>query len=194
MATVILNNDKDVERANSAEKLRVRQSTTINNLLVAYPDALPDDFKFVFHDDLRYIRKGGEASDKCYCGLVPFFGGQEHLELALLQWDLLVENIPTFDSKGEFVKFDAPTDLLHKFARDTASADKEVRAWLNAIIDKFKDVSKYKFVKSEFMSKTTTGRVFPNIILGIVEKQFSSKRDFHLDFPLSLLLILLLTL
>lgn len=183
MATVILNNDKDVERADSAKKLRVRQSTTINNLLVAYPDALPDDFKFVFHDDLRYIRKGGEASDKCYCGLVPFFGGQEHLELALLQWDLLVENIPTFDSKGEFVKFDAPTDLLHKFARDTASADKEVRAWLNDIIDKFKDVSKYKFVKSEFMSKTTTGRVFPNIILGIVEKQFSSKRDFHFGFP-----------
>ena len=142
MATVIVNNDSKVEVANGNENMRLRNSMSIDNLLVAFPDKLPDDFMLKFHNDLRYQRNRTEWSDKCYCGLVPFYNGAEHIEFAMLQWDLLVEDIATVNANGEFAGFVTPNDELHTYARSTASADITIEAWMQGIAKHFNDNAK----------------------------------------------------
>ena len=144
MATVILNNDAKVQVANGSNNMSLRNAMAITNIITAYPDKLPDDFKLVFHNDLRYMKRDKSFSENCYCGLVPFFNGKEHLEFAMLQWDLLIDDIATFDAKGEFVAFSTPNDELHTYARRTASADVTVENWMQGIAKNFTNVADYK--------------------------------------------------
>lgn len=170
MATVIVNNDANVQVANGGENMRLRSSMSIDNLLVAFPDKLPDDFMLKFHNDLRYQRNRTEWSDKCYCGLIPFYNGVEHIEFAMLQWDLLVEDIATVNANGEFVGFSTPNDELHTYSRSTASADITVEAWMNGIAKHFNDrVNDYKFTKLSYLCKYES-RLYTRVLLGIVKK------------------------
>lgn len=173
MATVIVNNDSNVQAANGNENMRLRNSMSIDNLLVAFPDKLPDDFMLKFHNDLRYQRNRTEWSDKCYCGLVPFYNGAEHMEFAMLQWDLLVEDIATVNAQGEFAGFVTPNDELHTYARSTASADITIEAWMQGIAKHFNDNAKnYKFTKMSYLCKYES-RLYTRVLLGIIKKQFS---------------------
>lgn len=170
MATVIVNNDANVQVANGSNNMSLRNAMAITNIITAYPDKLPDDFKLVFHNDLRYMKRDKSFSKDCYCGLVPFFNGKEHLEFAMLQWDLLVSDIATFNSKGEFAAFVTPNDELHAFAAATASADITIEAWLQGVAKHFNDNAKdYKFTKLDYMCKYET-RLYTKSLLGIVKK------------------------
>ena len=169
MATVIVNNDANVQVANGSNNMSLRNAMAITNIVTAYPDALPADFKLVFHNDLRYMKRDKSFSENCYCGLVPFFNGKEHLEFAMLQWDLLTDDIATFDAKGEFVAFVTPNDELHTYARSTASADITVENWMQGIAKNFNNVADYKFTKLDYMCKYET-RLYTKSLLGIVKK------------------------
>lgn len=170
MATVIVNNDANVQVANGGENMRLRNSMSIDNLLVAFPDSLPADFMLKFHNDLRYQRNRTEWSDKCYCGLVPFYNGVEHIEFAMLQWDLLVEDIATVNANGEFAGFVTPNDELHTYARSTASADITIEAWMQGIAKHFNDNAKnYKFTKLSYLCKYEE-RLYTRVLLGIIKK------------------------
>ena len=152
MATVIVNNDSNVQAANGSNNMSLRNAMAITNIVTAYPDSLPTDFKLVFHDNLRYMKRDKSFSENCYCGLVPFFNGKEHLEFAMLQWDLLTDDIATFDAKGEFVAFSTPNDELHSYARSTASAHTPVKAWREAVANPFSNVADYKCPTPAHMS------------------------------------------
>ena len=170
MATVIVNNDANVQVANGGENMRLRNSMSIDNLLVAFPDNLPSDFMLKFHNDLRYQRNRTEWSDKCYCGLVPFYNGVEHIEFAMLQWDLLVEDIATVSANGEFAGFVTPNDELHTYARSTASADITIESWLQGVAKHFNDNAKnYKFTKLSYLCKYES-RLYTRVLLGIIKK------------------------
>lgn len=169
MATVIVNNDANVQAANGSSNMNLRNAMAITNIITAYPDTLPADFKLVFHDDLRYMKRDKSFSENCYCGLVPFFNGKEHLEFAMLQWDLLTDDIATFNSKGEFVTFSTPNDELHTYARSTASADITVKDWMEGIAKNFNNVANYKFTKLDYMCKYEE-RFYTKSLLGIIKK------------------------
>ena len=172
MATVIVNNDANIQAAKGSNNMSLRNAMAITNIVTAYPDSLPADFKLVFHNDLRYMKRDKSFSENCYCGLVPFFNGKEHLEFAMLQWDLLTDDIATFTPKGEFDTFVTPNDELHTYARSTASADVTVEAWMQGIAKQFTNVADYKFTKLDYMCKYET-RLYTKSLLGIVKKQFS---------------------
>lgn len=169
MATVIVNSDANVTAANGSNNMSLRNAMAITNLLTAYPDKLPDDFKLVFHNDLRYKKRDKSFSDNCYCGLVPYFNGKEHLEFAMLQWDLLTDDIAEFNAKGEFMNFSTPNDELHTFARSSASADITVEAWMRSIVNHFAAVGEYKFTKLDYLCKYES-RLYTKSLLGIVKK------------------------
>ena len=170
MATVIVNSDANVQVANGGENMRLRSSMSIDNLLVAFPDNLPTDFMLKFRNDLRYMKRDKSISDNCYCGLVPFYNGVEHIEFAMLQWDLLVEDIATVNANGEFVGFVTPNDDLHTFARSTASADKTIEAWMQGIAKHFNDnVKDCKFTKLSYLCKYES-RLYTRVLLGIIKK------------------------
>ena len=61
-----------------------------DGLVLAFPDKLPDGFMLKFHNDLRYQRNRTEWSDKCYCGLVPFYNGAEVLILIVVEDGLVL--------------------------------------------------------------------------------------------------------
>lgn len=191
MATVIVNNDANVQAANGSNNMSLRNAMAITNIVTAYPDKMPDDFKLVFHNDLRYMKRDKSFSKDCYCGLVPFFNGKEHLEFAMLQWDLLTDDIATFNAKGEFVAFVTPNDELHTFSRSTASADTTVKDWMEGVTNHFNNVADYKFTKLDYMCKYEE-RLYTKSLLGIVKKQ-ALKEGFPLGFP-SFFIIILLTL
>lgn len=169
MATVMINNNDKVQSANGQETMRIRNNMAIDNLLTAYPGALPGDFKLVLHNDLRYMKRDKSWSENCYCGLVPFYGGKEHIEFAMLQWDLLVEDIAVVDTNGDFVEFSTPNDELHTFARSTASADITIEAWMTGIVNHFNVVNNWKFIKLSYLC-SYEGRKYTKTILGIVAK------------------------
>nr|DAT29336.1 MAG TPA: hypothetical protein [Caudoviricetes sp.] len=169
MATVIVNNDSNVQVANGSSNMSLRNAMAITNIVTAYPDKMPDDFKLVFHNDLRYMKRDKSFSENCYCGLVPYFNGKEHLEFAMLQWDLLTDDIATFDAKGEFVAFVTPNDELHTFSRSTASADTTVKDWMEGVANHFNNVADYKFTKLDYMCKYEE-RLYTKSLLGIVKK------------------------
>ena len=88
----------------------------------------------------------------------------------MLQWDLLTDDIATFDAKGEFVTFSTPNDELHTYARSTASADITIEAWLQGIAKHFNDNAKdYKFTKLSYLCKYES-RLYTRVLLGIVKK------------------------
>ena len=169
MATVMINNDANKSNANGSENMHLRNNMAISNLLIAYPDALPADFKFVYHDNLRYQKRDRSWSENCYCGIIPFYGGKEHTEFALLQWDLLTEDIAVVDAQGEFKDFATPNDELHTFARNQASADKTIESWFKEIVDHFNVVGNWKFTKLSY-DCAYEGRKYTKTILGIVAK------------------------
>jgi hypothetical protein len=174
MATAVLNSSAQTS-ANTADGtalLRIRQNAIVQRMVAAYGNGLPADFTLVFHNDLRYTKRGGELSEQCYCGLVPKFNGVEHLELAMFQWDLLAEDIPTYKTSGKetiFDQFFTPADALHKFARDTASTDKTVQAWMEGIRDHFV-AANHKFVDVTYMGKNKFDKPYVVHILGIDAK------------------------
>lgn len=169
MATVMINNDANKKSADGAQNMHLRNNMAINNLLIAYPDALPADFKLVFHNDLRYQKRDRSWSEDCYCGIIPFYGGKEHMEFAMLQWDLLTEDIAVVDANGDFEDFATPNDELHTFARNTASADKTIESWFKEIVDHFNTVANWKFVKLSY-NCAYESRKYTKTILGIVAK------------------------
>lgn len=69
--------------------------------------------------------------DKVYAGLVPTINGKERFDLAILTFDLLTEDVPTYPD-GDKVVFQTPSDDLHRLARkyldDNANATYD--AWL----------------------------------------------------------------
>lgn len=169
MATVIVNNDSNIQAANGSNNMSLRNATAITNLITAYPNGMPDDFKLVFHNDLRYMKRDRSLSEGCYCGLVPFFNGKEHLEFAQLQWDLLVSDIATFDSRGEFVEFVTPSDELHAFAAATASAEITIEDWMRGVANHFNNTGEYKFTRLDYMCKYEE-RLYTKSLLGIVKR------------------------
>lgn len=169
MATVVVNSDANVTSANGSANMNLRSAMAITNIVTAYPGSLPADFKLVFHDNLRYMKRDKSFSENCYCGLVPFFNGKEHLEFAMLQWDLLVSDIATFNAKGEFVGFVTPNDELHTFAAATASADTTIKDWMEGVANHFNNVADYKFTKLDYMCKYEE-RLYTKSLLGIIKK------------------------
>ena len=169
MATVVINSDANVQVANGSSNMSLRNAMAITNLLTAYPDKMPDDFKLVFHNDLRYLKRDKSFSKDCYCGLVPFFNGKEHLEFAMLQWDLLVSDIATFNAKGEFEAFVTPNDELHTFAAATASADTTVKDWMEGVANHFNNFADYKFTTMNYVCKYEE-RLYTKSVLGIIKK------------------------
>lgn len=93
--------------------------------------------RFVKHTDLVGAWEGADES-KAYSGLVPVIGGTERFDLALLTFDLMAEDIPTYPS-GDDVVFASPTDDLHKEAllylanNTNATYDQ----WLDHLVGKF---------------------------------------------------------
>lgn len=169
MATVVINSDANVQAANGSNTMSLRNAMAIANIVTAYPDKLPNDFKLIFRNDLRYMKRDKSFSENCYCGLIPYFNGREHLEFAMLQWDLLTDDIATFTPKGEFDAFVTPNDELHIFARNTASADITVEAWMKGVANHFNNVADYKFSKLDYMCKYES-RLYTKSLLGIVKK------------------------
>lgn len=171
MATIIINSaaQNSVNNANGEEKLRLFANATTTRMVAAYGTGLPDDFSLIYHEDLRYVKKDGSESDKCYCGLVPKFGGVEHMELAMLQWDLLISDIPSFNTDGTFKEFFTPGDELHTFARETADATKSIKEWLQGIANHF-DAKSYKFVAVSYVGKNKYDKVYTVSLLGIDHK------------------------
>ena len=76
--------------------------------------------------------------DKTYAGLVPVIGGIERFDLALLTFDLMLEDIPTYPA-GDKVVFATPTDDLHKEASSYLSTNTNATydAWLDHLVAKF---------------------------------------------------------
>lgn len=93
--------------------------------------------RFVKHTDLVGAWEGADPT-KAYAGLVPVIGGVERFDLALLTFDLMAEDIPTYPS-GDDVVFVTPTDDLHKEALQylTDHTDATYDAWLDHLVTKF---------------------------------------------------------
>lgn len=129
---------------------------------------LPDDFKFIVCNDLTYTKKNGEKTS--YWGLVPFFNGAEHLELAITQFDLLLDNCPEYNYDGTLKGFWQPSDALHVYARQTASPSITYKDWLDGIAAKFnKD---YKVVLLNYTAKTLKGAVYNRVVWGLEPKDY----------------------
>lgn len=88
---------------------------------------------FAVVNDLEIVKADGTTNGKTYCGLVPVINGVERRDLALTQYDLLAENIPTFPA-GDDVVFITPQDRLHTAARNAWTDGITMQAWLNAIV------------------------------------------------------------
>lgn len=72
------------------------------------------------HNDLVGTWQNADPN-RAYAGLVPVIGGQERFDLALLRFDLLTENIPTYPNADGDVEFMTPQDALHVEARRLAA-------------------------------------------------------------------------
>lgn len=94
-------------------------------------NGLKATFKVV--NNLEIVKADGTTNGKTYCGLVPVVGNVDRLDLAVTQYDLLAENIPTFPS-GDDVVFITPQDRLHTAARNAWNPGITMQAWLNAIV------------------------------------------------------------
>ena len=154
----------EIKKAN--ENLHMFNAQLAQNFAALGAAGLPDDFKFVVADDLTYIKKNGEKTS--YWGIVPFFGGKEHIELAITQFDLLLDNCPEYNSDGTLKGFWQPSDALHEFARQTASADKTYKEWLEGIAAKF--TTAYKVVLGSYVAKTLKGAVYNRVVWGLEPK------------------------
>lgn len=75
--------------------------------------------------------------DKTYAGLVPVIGGVERFDLALLTFDLMLEDIPTYPA--DKVVFATPTDDLHKEASSYLASNTSATydQWLDHLVTKF---------------------------------------------------------
>lgn len=93
--------------------------------------------RFVKHTDLVGDWEGADPN-KAYAGLVPVINNTERFDLALLTFDLLAEDIPTYPS-GDDVVFATPTDDLHKEASSYLANNTNATydAWLDHLVGKF---------------------------------------------------------
>ena len=80
----------------------------------------------------------GADPNKAYAGLIPVIGGTERFDLALLTFDLMAEDIPTYPS-GDDVVFASPTDDLHKEALQYLANNTNATydQWLDHLVTKF---------------------------------------------------------
>ena len=72
------------------------------------------------HNDLVGTWQNADPN-RAYAGLVPVIGGVPRFDLALLRFDLLLENVPTYPNAGGDVEFMTPQDDLHVEARRLAA-------------------------------------------------------------------------
>ena len=93
--------------------------------------------RFVKHTDLVGDWEGADP-DKTYAGLIPVINGTERFDLALLTFDLLAEDIPTYP-EGDGVVFVTPSDDLHKEASSYLANNTNATydAWLDHLVSKF---------------------------------------------------------
>lgn len=93
--------------------------------------------RFVKHTDLVGDWEGADPT-KAYAGLVPVISGTERFDLALLTFDLLAEDIPTYP-EGDEVVFVTPADDLHKEASSYLANNTNATydAWLDHLVNKF---------------------------------------------------------
>lgn len=129
MATVKTSTTAEAFKANQI----VKRSTAA---VIKRLDGVKID-RFVKHTDLVGAWEGADET-RAYAGLVPVISGTERFDLALLTFDLLAEDIPTYP-EGDEVVFATPTDDLHKeaakFLADNANATYD--AWLDHLVSKF---------------------------------------------------------
>ena len=154
----------EIKKAN--ENLHMFNAQLAQNFAALGAAGLSDDFKFVVADDLTYVKKNGEKTS--YWGIVPFFGGKEHIELAITQFDLLLDNCPEYNADGTLKGFWQPSDALHEFARQTASADITYKDWLDGIATKF--TKDYKVVLQSYTAKNLKGSVYNRVVWGLAPK------------------------
>lgn len=83
-------------------------------------------------NDLTGNWRNADAT-KFYAGIVPIIGNSERYDLSFNQYDLLVENIPSFPS-GDEVEFFTPQDALHQAARTAWREGITLSEWLKAIL------------------------------------------------------------
>lgn len=115
----------------ATQQVRRSTSAVINSL-----DKVKID-KFVKYTNLEGDWQGADSS-RTFAGLVPVIGGIERFDLALLTFDLMLENIPTYPS-GDDVVFVTPTDDLHKEALSylISNPNTTYDQWLDYLVDKF---------------------------------------------------------
>lgn len=148
--------------------LRLFNSLNIKKLYAAFAEGTPSDFKLVVHDNLEYKKKDGTTM--LLWGLVPFYNGSEHSELAITQFDLLIEDELQYSSKGELLPEGfTPNDSLHKMARESATPTTTYKEWLDNLSSKFQG-DKFKISLHTYYAKTLKGALYMRYVWGVTEK------------------------
>ena len=156
MATTKTSTTAEAFKANQI----VRRSTAV---VVKRLDGVKID-RFVKHLDLVGDWKDADQT-KAYAGLVPVINGTERFDLALLTFDLLAEDIPTYP-EGDEVVFVTPTDDLHKEASAylTNNTNATYDAWLDHLVNKFANGGWVKVFT--YSARTKKGGKWQNCLFG----------------------------
>ena len=152
--------------AATSTNLTIPQAQIAEAMCALYKEKVPSDFALHIHNDLRYVKKDGSLSEKCYWGLVPFFNGAEHLEMVMLQFDLLMHDQVAVNEDGTFKEFWTPQDALHTYARETADTSIKIDEWLNKIANKFQGDG-YKMVLLSYIAKNLKGGIYRKMLWGV---------------------------
>lgn len=164
MATTTTN--ANAQKANMSDAFRQSMAAQIFALDGAKVDRL------VAHNDLVGAWQNADPN-KAYAGLVPVIGGVERLDLALLKFDLLVENIPSYP-KGDDVVFITPADFLHSEARRlAASPTATYQSVFDALVAAFSNGG--KVVVTKYPARNKRGGTWQAAIFGIDKAQFLSR-------------------
>lgn len=160
MATTTQN--ANAQKANLSDNFRRAMAAQIFAL-----DGVKID-RLVAHNDLVGAWKDADPN-KAYAGLVPVIGGVERFDLALLRFDLLVENVPSYP-KGDEVAFITPTDFLHSEARRLASTPGATyQSVFDALVAAF--ASGGKVVVTKYPARNKRGGTWQAAIFGIDKAQ-----------------------
>ena len=117
-------------------------------------------------NDIERVKADGTAG-KTYCGLVPVVGGTPRYDLALTQYDLLAENIPSFPA-GDDVVFFTPDDRLHQAARKAWTPGVTLQAWLQAIVNEVCPAgTPCTLQATSYAARNRNGGTYQNSILGV---------------------------
>lgn len=156
MATTTQN--ANAVRANMSDNFRQSMAAQIFALDGAKIDRLEA------HNDLVGGWKNADPN-KAYAGLVPVIGGVPRFDLALLKFDLLVENVPSYP-KGDDVVFVTPMDFLHTEARRlAASPTATYQSVFDALVAAF--ASGGKVTVTKYPARNKRGGTWQAAIFGI---------------------------